>query len=606
MTKATETSPKEEAEDAMISRRTRNAGRRESAAAEKEAVQVRKIQKERAKEKRQVKKSDWIPPLKRYLGSYQAQVNSPVSSLSSIDPVEFELRKVVGLVVKSLKDSPHFTQEFVDELAMLTSEYMHGLVTSLHKYTEAQRHQRPGISDLQLCLKAHELTPKDLNDEYQRTIALPQTLKNHAATINTQVNDLLREYYADNYNLEKDDPSLVFHANEQYEIAALVPRQSQRPAYIPEYLPDLPPDYTYQNTGNYMNTITELKQIMLKLVEESRLNEKSLYKLIEDDDRKWNKEFEEGLALLSDVDSDNEDIMSEPGDKMTDIESPIGDSVEKANGHDDETENNQEEKIIETSEASKESTEKGAATEITEPSELSGTTAEPVDLTQEEPLVPAVVNGKRFDFVEYARKRRVAKEREIKNVELRRRKRDRNVFQRAEKVYSCYAQAPPTAEDDKFFGDVLSNGFKRVIRATRLAEQQKKAKLTVLLQERARKEQEQEQNNGSFEFGFSFNPTAQFLDDSGDEAANEPAELDFGDDEPMAEVSVVQPIENGIHREVDDMEFELDNALGSAPNPDNDDIDGMFEEFLRGPVEQWGVPVGQPSEESEEDELVDL
>lgn len=572
-------------EDGTIARRTRNATRRDSQPDDRDVSPVRKVPQEKAKEWRPRITSDWIAPSKRRLGSHLNEVNPPVSQVPTLDPVNFEFRKIVGLLVTSLKNSPKYSQDFVDELADLTSQYLHVLVTSLHKFTEAQRHLKPGVSDLQMCLSTQSITPNDLYTEYERTLDIPNNFKKHAATIEKQVEVLLRDYYADNYNLEKDDPSLVFHANEQYEIAALVPRQSQRPAYIPAYLPDLPPDYTYQNTGSYMETVKELKQIKLRLVEESRLNEKSLYKLIEDVDRTFSQELEEGLALLgsSETESDEEDIMSDVEERATDIESPLVDTGKELPEPEDKIEDVADETKVE------------APIEVpaVEPTSELEPWQDP-DFPEEVKEPVPVKNMKKFDFVDYARKRRLAKEREAKQIAVQRRKRERNVFMQAERVYSCFARAPPTPLDTKYFGDILNDGFKKVIRATRTAEAQKREKLTKLLQERAKREQEQEQTNGSFEFGFAFNPTSQFLDDSDDDADMAPAELDFGDES--------KPQEGVEEDHAIDEETQLQNDLDSVLGPAGDDIDGMLAEFEK--TGEWDV--GKESEESEEDEMEDV
>lgn len=429
--------------------------------------------------------SDYIAPLNRRLGQYENLFHA-VSSTEVTGPVDFGLQKAVGLVVKSRKPEAGFSGEFLQELTNLTSEYMGQLFQLLHELTEIQRHHRPGIADLEMCLRQHNLSATDLGREYDRTAVVSPAVKTHSKALNTQVDALLHEFYAENYHLDKDDPSLVFHANEQYEVAALVPRQSKKRTYIPSYLPELPPDFTYQYTGNYMKTLTDLKEIKLKLVEESRLNEASLYKLIdEDEDKAW--------TVASDLDSDLDDIMSEV-EPVSDVESPIHEK-----------------------EADKELPE----TEMAAAGETAAKDEAPLELR----ALPKP--DKKFDLVAYARSRRLAKQRQAREIENRRKKRRHNVFMRAERLFSCYADRAPSSGDREFINSTLQRGFKTVIQATRRAEQEKKKKIMELLALKAKAEQEHEQNN-AIEFGFAFNHASNLSDSDDDE---EPQEFDFGDHE---------------------------------------------------------------------------
>ncbi|KAF3993535.1 hypothetical protein FT663_00205 [Candidozyma haemuli var. vulneris] len=656
-------SPKKE-EPTNVAHRTRNAGRRDSvSSAEKESFAKKKEDKERAKAIREGLKSDYVDPLKRHLGPLQDLVAPHGNKAAYIEPMDFHLRKLAGLIVTTQKSKPQFSEEFIDELGNLASEYLHKLISSLHKYTEVQRHRRPGIHDLELSFQMNKVSPSSLYSEYERSKELPEQTIKHKKTLDSQAQNLLQDFYAEEFNLEKDDPSSVFHANDQYEVASLIPRQSERPSYIPDYFPTLPPDYTYQNTGSYMKTITELKQIKLKLVEESRLNERSLYKLI---DREVPQEST--AVALSDVDSDKEDIMSVSGEgNATDVETPQEPNAETAmdvdKGHKDG----------EAPEEGDAKPEETAATDAT----ADGTAADVVDPTATVKETP--VNSKRFDFVDYANRRKLAKERAAKKLAAHRKKREDDILLRREKLYSPYAQAFPKAEDNAFYDQFLQKSLKRVIRTTRDAYQKKRAKITELLEERAKLEKEQEKNSGSFEFGFAFNPNANVSDESEEE--DEVGELDFGDDFKLIEnrtdvagkrpssgsssapqtatqdteapageaaeqkkddedvVDNMAPIDH--EDDVDDLENELDNALNEtesnnlpAPIPfpndmddfessdsesddDNNNAGGInFGDNANAPPQtfqpststtfEMNFPPEEDSEESEEDEMVEV
>lgn len=441
-------------------------------------------------------KDDYIPPPQRRLGPHENALNLPFSSVESTDPVTFQLRKIVGLLVATSKHAPGFSGEFLDEATQLAAQFMSRVVSALHKLTEVQRHLRPGLADLEMCLLDHGIAPTDLHSEYLRTKSATAATRKALDRVARDLDVLLREYNANNYTLDKDDASLVFHANEQHEIAGLVPRQATRRDYIPSYLPDLPPDFTFTLTGHYMPTTTDLKQIKLRLAEETRLNEASLYRLIDDDERRWRQALERDLSEIAgseDEESADDEIMSPAADKtVTDIETPDpGEAKVSGEKH----------PLLELGkdlghglgqESGKEP-EKKPAQELT--------TGDP---------------GKRFDFVEYARKRRAARERYGVEMEKRRTARHADVFMRAEAIFSPYATKPPLETDREFFSGVLNESFKRAIKATRAAEKKKQRRLARIAEERKKREAEQAEQNGAFEFGFAFNPAANILDDSDD------------------------------------------------------------------------------------------
>lgn len=427
--------------------------------------------------------SDYIPPTERRLDSSYAAINTPANSLDGAGPMDLALQKCAAFIIMSSKHSPAFSVDFIQNLADLAAQHFARVATSLHKYTETQRHLQPGYADLELCFQLTNLHPGDLYGEYLRTQRSSQRHRSELDATHEKIDTLTREFYSDNYILDHSDPSLIFHANEQYEIANLVPQEVRKKSYIPSYLPDLPPDYTYKATGSYLKTLTDLKQIKLKLVEELRLNERSLYALIEDEGSNKIKEFENDLAALdSDPESEQEDIMSSAGDKS---------------GPEPET------------------------------------PAEAPIVVDEEEQEETSKKDPTFDFVEYARKRSAAKKRELEIIKRRREKRQKNIFMKAETVFSPYAERPPTEEDNEFFKSIVEQGFKKVVKATRIAEQKKKDTLKKMIAEKNAREQSNTEGGTSIEFGFSFNPASNLLDESDlDDAELE--NLDFGDHPPKS------------------------------------------------------------------------
>lgn len=613
----------------------------------------------------------YIPPQNRRLGVYEDDLEPPHPMIDSANVIDFELRKLVGLVVYSTDKS--FTGEFLQETTTLAAQFMETFASTLRKLTDLQRHQFAGVADVELCLDKLGIPANDLYKEYVRCKTLSPPVRQQAVRLKSEVERMLHDYHAEKYVLEKEDPSYVFYTNEQYEIAALIPQQSRSRDYIPEYFPELPPDFTYRLTSSFMDTMTELKKIKMKLFEESRLNEASLYKLIDDDEKRWIEELDEQLGSISDDDSDDQraEIMSASADHPSDIESPLPDLEDvikqKANDYHKDEEGaskvaDSKETVatiampIDTSVKSIDSKLEEPTTnedesnliesqllELAEPS----TADKPVlklsfglkthssnDLssnTSPDALGATKLRSEnRFDIVAYARQKRLALERPVKELERQRERRRQNYYLQAETMFSCYATKIPSRADIKHFDEILDNSFKNVIRATRRAERTKKKKLARMEEERKRLELEHEKLSGTLEF--AFNNETNFLDDSDDDHAHLFEFGDFGDNHtqtvgeaqqngvgahngngtvlngntPVPSASEAQPSQLSIAPVLGDgdkMEVD-DEAQGSKMDNFDEGIDDMLEELELLPATTWEA---KPAEsESEEDELEDF
>lgn len=627
----------------------------------------------------------YIPPNERRLGLHEHAINKPRPMLETTDLMDFELRKFVGLTVQTSAHNPSFSGEYLEEVSRLAAQFMDTFSATLRKLTDIQRHSLPGIADLQLCLEKLDITPTDVYQEYLRNQALPHPVRQQAARLRVEVENMLKDYYADKYDLNKDDPSLVFYTNEQYEIAALVPQQTKTRDYIPEYFPELPPDFTYRLTSSFMETMTELKKIKMKLFEESRLNEASLYKLIDDDEKRWLEELNEQLAGASDEESDpNEDIMSANGDHDSEVESPLPDLV-LADKPAPESAADESQNVEKKEEPLKALEEKKSADELTvevkgmvEPKEpvpaesgheidsLSGQksadTVPPNDpLEPLESLAesagnkiatanghssapePAKSNGENyFDIVAYAKKRRLALERPLKEIKRQQELRNKNYYLHAEKMFSSYAAGPPTPMDLAYVDGLLKKSFKNVIRATRRAEKAKQESLALMAAERERLEKANEKLHGTLEF--AFNDASNFLDESDDNMDDEARALDFGDmsdviekepvsaEKPEAELAEstaaasLTPSLPAEQSSLPSLESSLSASEPPQPNQvsgkmpmksipdenvdelddgnDADNLDEMLEELELFQGGEWPEQAAEP--ESEEDELEDL
>lgn len=450
-------------------------------------------------------------------------LNKPVDKKLTMSGIEFQFSKIIGVILKS--KGLDYSEEFLSQMNDLSITYFHDIIETLRKFTEIQRRKKPSISDTELCFRMKGITADRLYKEYEETKLIANKYKSEIDLVKNQTTELINEFKEDN-KFDENDPSLPFFTNEHYEITELIPKQSSKPIYIPFYLPDLPPDYTYQKTPKYMNMITDLKQLRLKLVDESRLTEKSLYNLIDDEEKKWKEDFEKQirdtlLEVDDDIDSENENsLMSEVDQKnQTDIETPIPDhQLEGQETKPQLTELNKKDGILDEVDVVSETLHNKAGEQTTK------VDGEPRKLLQD---------VKTFDFVAYAQKRRDLERSKELEIDRKRKLRESNIFFKTEKYYSPYATLPVTHEVDLYFANIVQDEFKSVIGSVRTAEKKKKRKVEKILREKAEREQAKEKEREKMGLGFSFGPISHMLDDENDDSDKDEdmgfPTFDFGD-----------------------------------------------------------------------------
>ncbi|KAI5967773.1 hypothetical protein KGF57_000290 [Candida theae] len=357
-------------------------------------------------------------------------------------PADAQLVKVIAVILKSR--GYHFTEDFMSQMFDLATGYINHLLSDLLEYTQLQRRRKPSLSDIRLILEENDLSPNALVQQIQ---------------ISRGLSDLHRQQIQKVTSIEvpSDDE---FSLNEQYAISEVVPNIRTKPKYIPSYMPDLPPDYTYQSTPTFSQPLTDLKQLRRKLVEESRLTEKSLYKLIESDasDLKLKAEFEKELTELA----EKENTTDVPVEEVPKVKEEIAEGPSNA-------------------------VEESTGTSIEEP-----------------------VN--KFDFIKYAQKRKELRFRKQARLEEQQKKRDTDIFMKAERYYSPYATEKPTAQTEKYFNNILNDEFKKVIVSIRSEEEKKRKELEAQKELKERQEREfREQNEIQFHFQQN-NPDSSDLD----------------------------------------------------------------------------------------------
>ena len=486
-------------------------------------------------------------------------------------PIEFQLSKVVRIMLRS--KGVDCTDEFLDQLTELSLVHFKEVVDSLRKYTEMQRRRLPSLADTKICLRMKGVHPTALYQEAEYCKKIGSKNRSRIEAVERQTMEIISKMEASEHEYSEEDPSLPFIVNEHYEIAELVPKQRERPNYIPSFLPDLPPDYTYQNTPKYMDRMSDLKELRIKLVQESRMTENSLYDLVEDDEKLWRKNFEQELLEMNEIEEEKE----EEKEKETEKEKEEEIEIEKENV---------ETKAVETKIPDVEtSPDVNTFPEISEiPPSIPQTQKEEIKdsigtTTEANPTLPPTLPPtdskpkeiKKFDFIEYAQKRKQKLERIEKEIHDKIKKREANIFMKAEKYYSPYATVPISTEVNTYFKNILHEEFKSVVKSVRKAEAHKKRKIEELLVEKARKEKLREQERSKNEFGFNFKHMNHSLDedDSDSEDKNVP-NFDFGAPEIALNI-IDQEFENHQHinqHDVDMNELHIDTDESSHKSHD--------------------------------------
>lgn len=414
--------------------------------------------------------------------------------LTSVDtprgshPLEIEFNKSVGVILNSR--GYRYTESFHSLISNFGGMYFDRLIQGLHKLTESQRRRKPSASDLKLCFKLNKIQPSLLYMEYEKDKFFQKRITTRIQYLRNEVSYIGNNLSKLDYSLDEQDPLLPFFANEHYEIAELVPREIQKPNYIPSYLPDLPPDYTYKRTPQYLQKTTDLKELRIKLVEESRLTENSLYKLIDDDDRKWTEKFEKDLDQVCDEDeaeTSNDDAIMSDFNQDKDIASPA-----------------------EIAPCMPSDTQIEGALECKKSSDIKLLEEKPHEIQH----ASSYSENTKFDIVEYARRRAAIKKRKLEHIEQKRKLRESNPFIQAEEYFSPFAKKQATPEiRDKFNTEIISE-FQKTVRALRRSEIKRKRELEELLAEREKQQLARAHERDNLEFHINFDDNRDSLDES--------------------------------------------------------------------------------------------
>ncbi|CAH6720914.1 hypothetical protein CLIB1444_04S10770 [[Candida] jaroonii] len=441
----------------------------------------------------------------------------PVSETFKRTPIDLQFLKIIAIVLRA--QGYHVTNDFLTELNEMALKYFSDLIDDLKTFTELQRRTVPTVSDVQNAFKYKQI---DYNGMYLQHVRNKKIYSKYQKEINS-VNHQTSTTINNLQNITFDAESEVFFNEEEYEIAELVPRDTKKPSYIPNYFPDLPPDYTYQNTARYIEPLKDMEKLRLRLVEESRLTEQSLYTIIGDNEDEWKKNIEieisedESLLSLTEL-----PMIASPIQRFDAFKPP--ELPEYAEDEDEETK------------------------------------------VEEKP----VVIDKSFDFVAYANKRKIIRDRKEQEIIDRRNKRGKNVFMKAEKYFSPYATQAITGEIRQFFKDNLNHELGTVIRAIKADTVKQKETIERLISEKEVQEKEREKERETIEFGFNFGDEKVIDSDSDGEVNDE--DIVFATDQRETdvanEINGTDIIDMAIDTPID-MAIDTPNDIQTEPNGTN-------------------------------------
>lgn len=403
----------------------------------------------------------------------RAEVISKVETDPGDEAVAFQLKKSIAVHLKS-RGRSFFTQQFLDMLSCLATEYLHNLCVGLRADMELQRRHLPSLADIEVLFRCQGIRTLSIYEEALLTKKIYKYIKYDVDRISKEAQKIITKLNDAEYQVDEDNPSYLFFTNECYEIALLVPSQTRRPSYIPEYFPELPPDYTFQHTPEYLNTITDLKRLRINLVEESRVAEKLLYNLIEDDNTEWKTQPEGESELLN----------SQPG-----TPSDHGFSLASSNFKEEKQEDLQSEGI-------------------------EGNMLTSIDLLE------GAVSSQKFDIVRYSALRQNISERRRKKIEERRRRRQENPFMRMEKYYLPYAAYNHTFETTAEFDEMVTAGFHQIIKQVRSHHASQRKQLDDIVKKKDQIVQQRQAERDKLDFAFNFLSNGYHLLDLEDEFAD--------------------------------------------------------------------------------------
>lgn len=172
-------------------------------------------------------------------------------------------RRCVAAILGSY--GTHIEPEAFDYIVLLAELHMHELYTSLANIAHIQRRTQPAVEDLALLFSEHNINSDDLLREKQLHTAFTEQLA--ALQFDPELEPI-------------PESAAAFFDTKFHNITSIVPSKRKMPNYIPKWMPPLPPDHTYMESPVFTNHVRSLQVLREQLVEEGRLAEQALQRLL--------------------------------------------------------------------------------------------------------------------------------------------------------------------------------------------------------------------------------------------------------------------------------------------------------------------------------------
>lgn len=293
-------------------------------------------------------------------GGVQENRDVDIKEINSSNRMDYQmvelLKRAVGVQLQTIDKDVTVTRMAMDQLVLFAEDQLNALVDGLHRISLLQRRQSIAVSDLEIWMRGYNLLPSDLYMAAEESKFIRENYRNDTSVVFKDINidnpmesALGRINIQNKENIEPTDNDVDIDEDDDYELIELQQHameqlfktdtgRGRNLRYKPGWLPDFPPDHTYKYTPSYVNVVKPETEIRQKLVEEGRLSEKALVKLMSNlDSISTTKDNQKGTHLKQ----ENNLILSEEFNNLevqsisTDKPDDVG-SLEDINKQDDD------------------------------------------------------------------------------------------------------------------------------------------------------------------------------------------------------------------------------------------------------------------------------
>lgn len=327
-------------------------------------------------------------------GGVQENRDVDIKEINSSNRMDYQmgelLKRAVGVQLQTIDKDVTVTRMAMDQLVLFAEDQLNALVDGLHRISLLQRRQSIAVSDLEIWMRGYNLLPSDLYMTAEESKFIRENYRNDTSVVFKDINidnpmesALGRINIQNKENIEPTDNDVDIDEDDDYELIELQQHAMEQLfktdtgrgtnlRYKPGWLPDFPPDHTYKYTPSYVNVVKPETEIRQKLVEEGRLSEKALVKLMSNldsisttkDNQKGTHLKQENNLILSE-ESNNLEVQSISTDKPDDVgslEDINKQDDDKTQGNKIEVDAENKDQVVKIEENKESSTEKATET----------------------------------------------------------------------------------------------------------------------------------------------------------------------------------------------------------------------------------------------------